>query len=217
VRPLAALIDEVDPAWPMIDGWVRASRHPVEVLPIDPARQGEVLTLLQVTTRSPLGAIAYQTGGVVVDGWLRLLGGGSPRMAGDLARWNGLGSAPLRDALPGRFIVALDVVGGVFAIRAEDGHVGYFAPDTLAWEDLGRGYGDFIATVLQVDLDQLAAGLRWPGWRDDTRELGLDDGVHGYPPPWSVEGQSGPVSRRAVPLTELVEVGFATARQLKAR
>ena len=28
---------------------------------------------MQVTTRSPMGAIAYQSGGLVVDGWLRTL------------------------------------------------------------------------------------------------------------------------------------------------
>jgi hypothetical protein len=172
------------------------------------------LTLIQVTTRSPMGAIAHTTGGIVIDGWLRVLGGGGSRMHGDLARWNGLGDAPLLPALPGAFIVAIDVLGGVFALMAETRSVGYFAPDTLRWEDLGRGYSEWLQSMLVSNLDDFFAGLRWDGWRDEVASLELDRGLHVLPPLWSRESKERPLSRRAVPLRELVSLGFEIARQI---
>ena len=67
----------------------------------------DVLVALQVTTRSPMGAIAFETGGLLFDhGWLRLLGSGSMRLEGDLARWNGLGASALVEAFEGALLVA---------------------------------------------------------------------------------------------------------------
>jgi hypothetical protein len=43
----------------------------------------------QLTTRSPMGAIMYTTGGILADdGWIRILGSGSTRLPRSLPDWN---------------------------------------------------------------------------------------------------------------------------------
>ncbi|MCW8140346.1 MAG: DUF2625 family protein [Planctomycetota bacterium] len=38
MRPLAELLAADDPAWPLVAEWLRSSRHPVDVLPAERAR-----------------------------------------------------------------------------------------------------------------------------------------------------------------------------------
>jgi hypothetical protein len=213
MRPLDELIDLAEPGWPLVEGWLAEATNSVELLPADPERAAEVLTLLQVTTRSPMGAIAHQSGGLIVDGWLRVLGGGGPRMKGDLANWNGLGEDPLFH-VEGALVVALDPVGGVFAIGRESRHVAYFSPDCLEWQDLELGYSDFLQSMLRSDLDEFFTGLRWDGWRAEVAAITLDQGIHSWPPLWSRESKESEPSRKAVPLREVVGIGFDTARQM---
>jgi hypothetical protein len=217
VRTLEELIDSTDPGWPLVEEWLRDAKNPVEVLPRDEARAAEVLTFAQVTTRSPLGAIIYHSGGLVVDGWVRILGGGGPRMRGDFKNWNGGGELPIFGGVPGAIVVALDILGGVFAMPATTRQVSYFAPDSLRWEELERGYSDFIYLALNVDLDEFSGGLRWNGWREETKALSLDHGIHVMPPLWTRESKTGPVSRRDVPLHEIVKHAFHFQQQLDAK
>jgi len=66
-RPLADLINRQEPGWDLMSEWLRAAKNHVQVLPKTPARADSTLLAAQVTTRSPLGAIIYETGGVLVD------------------------------------------------------------------------------------------------------------------------------------------------------
>jgi hypothetical protein len=214
MRTLAELIDEQEPGWPIVEGWLRDAKNPVEVLPVEPARAGQVLTCLQVTTRSPMGAIAYHSGGLVVDGWLRILGGGGPRMHADLARWNGLGEEPIFGGIRGAVIVALDLLGGVFALQGDTRQVSYFTPDSLTWQSLERGYSEFVHTMLHANLDQFFAGLRWDGWREQVKSLALDDGFSVYPFLWTREAKERPPSRRPAAMREIVGLAFEAAQKL---
>jgi hypothetical protein len=100
-----------------VQSWIAESPRTVDVLPTDRARAEAVLLALQVTTRSPMGAIALETGGILIDrGWLRVLGGGGSRMDGDLARWNGMGQRPIIERTDGLLLVAHDAIGGFFAL-----------------------------------------------------------------------------------------------------
>jgi hypothetical protein len=72
MRPIGELINCDDQAFPLVREWVGAAVRPVEILPASEARQ-EALYQTQVTTRSPMGAIVYETGGLLIDGgWLRV-------------------------------------------------------------------------------------------------------------------------------------------------
>jgi hypothetical protein len=130
------LATDTESAWPAIAALVGASDR-ATVLPRDAAAARACLERLHITTRSPLGAIAYETGGLLLDrGWVRLFGSGHPKLTRALGRWNEELGIPLAQFM----IVADDVIGGVFAINAgalgpARGNVYYFAPDTLRWED----------------------------------------------------------------------------------
>src|SRR5579885_1817393 len=185
-RSLDELTQIEDPAWPLIQGWIAPARHPIEMLRTDQAQAETALLALQVTTRSPLGAFALETGGVLVDhGWLRLLGSGHERMPDTLLSWNGLDAARHAAPLEGGFIVAVDVLGGAFALNggglgSENG-IYYFAPDSLRWEALLCSHLAFVEWALIGDLAQFYSGLRWPGWQREVSALAPGYGISVYP------------------------------------
>ncbi|OJF10410.1 DUF2625 family protein [Couchioplanes caeruleus] len=194
-------------AWTEVSALAAAAPYPVEVLSTDPERASACLTALGITTRSWLGAVVANSGGLVIDhGWLRVLGGGHdglPEVAAD----------------DGRLVVAFDVMGGQFAwLSTEPGArptVHYFGPEDLAWQDLEFGYGDWLHAMLAGAVTQFYAGLRWPGWEAEVAGVALDEGISAVPPPWTREGKDlSVVSRRPIRLTELVSVQQETARQL---
>src|SRR5687767_12930937 len=87
-RSLEQLLNVDDPAWPLVEGWIETSPRPVEALPPSAAR-GDALLETQATARSALGAVVYETGGLLIDhGWLRVLGSGHPRLPRTLPGWN---------------------------------------------------------------------------------------------------------------------------------
>ena len=114
----------------------------MSVLPAEPDDGCRTLETLQVTTRSPLGAMAFHTGGILVDhGWLRVFGAGSARLPRALDGWNTVNGVPLCDK---GILVADDVLGGFFAWFREPRTVHYLPPDTLEWEDSELGYTDWL-------------------------------------------------------------------------
>jgi len=172
------------------------------------ATAGADLHRLQVTVRSTLGAVAYETGGLLIDhGWVRLLGAGSDRLGRSLVSWNlTCGLAVPGDSL---LLVGDDAVGGLFAINAgrfagQPGEIHYFAPDNLSWDSLGFGYSGFIAFLLNGDLAEFYGNARWGGWRADAAGLAGHQGMSIYPPLWAKASETGERSRRPVPLQELI-------------
>ncbi|MBI3948606.1 MAG: DUF2625 domain-containing protein [Armatimonadetes bacterium] len=210
-RTLAELIESDAPAWPLVSRWIRAATNRAEVLPAsDPARS-EALLAAQVSTRSPLGAVIYETGGLLVDhGWLRVLGSGHPRLPRSLPGWNWGRSVTREDEPPPFVLVADDIVGGFFAL---DGgalgpghhHACYFAPDTLAWEAMEEmTYSQLLVWILSGDLARFYQSLRWPGWQDEVALIGGDQCLSIAPPLWTHEGRDiAAASRRPVPVSEI--------------
>ena len=172
VRNLRDLISG-DPAWPLVQEWIAAASNRVEVLPASEPARSLALEATQVTTRSPMGAVIFETGGILIDGgWLRILGSGHPRLPRSLPDWNKGRTWTEEHRVPPILLVADDVVGGLFAVNGggfdgPPGHVHYFAPDRLGWESLESGYSDFLQWTLQGDLEAFYEGQRWPGWLAD--------------------------------------------------
>ena len=192
--------------------------HPVTVLPGALTTQEATLVQLQVTARSGLGALALHTGGLLVDhGWLRVLGGGDPLL--NLATANGLEVPP--DQPPGALLVAFDILGGKYAINGgslpgSPGEMCYFAPDELAWWPMEMGHLDFVMWSFTERLGQFNEHLRWEGWEQEVDALALDQGISVYPFPFTEEGQNlATVSRRPVPITELLTLWEQLAEQLR--
>jgi hypothetical protein len=208
-RPYEALVDLMDPAWPMVQEWLAEATVPVEVLAPDPTRARVALTELQVTTRSPMGAIVHETGGILADhGWLRLLGSGNPRLDRSLPAWTREQVGTQSGVSPPYLLIADDVIGGAFGLNGgglpgELGAVCYFAPDTLAWENLGLGYSDFAAWCVSERLATFYQDFRWPAWEAEVRRVDGDHAIALYPFPWADGPGFGDRERRVVPIREL--------------
>src|SRR5258708_2083544 len=107
-----------DSSWPLVQRWISSARNSVEVLNSDRKLGEAVLHQLRITSRSPMGAIALETGGIFFDhGWLRFLGSRTERMRGNLLSWNGIGNGAVGNKLRNAYIVPHDIVGGFFAIN----------------------------------------------------------------------------------------------------
>jgi hypothetical protein len=210
-RSLSELVNADDPAWPMVQEWIAGARNKVEMLSPAPDA-GEALHETQVTLRSPMGAVIYHTGGLLVDhGWVRILGSGNARLPRSLPKWNRGRAYDSEGRSAGFMLVADDVLGGFFAINGGAFGEGmkdvfYFAPDTLRWESLERGYSDFLLFCFQGELDKFYEQYRWDGWERVTEELPGDQGLLVQPFLFTKEGQRNPVSRTPAPMSELWEM-----------
>jgi len=117
MRPVEELINTKDPGWPLVQEWIAAAKNKVEVLACDSAKARAALYMTQVTTRSPMGAIVYSTGGIMIDeGWIRILGSGSDRLPRSLPDWN-KGKTSHNGKAPLFYLIADDVIGGLISTR----------------------------------------------------------------------------------------------------
>lgn len=213
MRDLSGLIDQQEPALPLILHWIETAEIQCDVLPASD-RRAEVLHRLQITTRSPLGALAYETGGLMIDGgWLRFLGSGHPRLSRDIATWNAGRSN-------GFLLVADDAVGGFFALNGGAfgptvGSVYYWPPDDLTWQDLNLGFTDFLRGCLTSRLNDFYSTLRWPNWRHDVSGVSGDSCFTFYPFLWTVQGSLTGSRRSAIPVHEAFDFKTDSIRQIQ--
>jgi hypothetical protein len=63
VRTLEQLIDTKEPGMSLVRSWIDGAKNTVEVLEVERAAGERALVALQVTSRSPMGAIALETVG----------------------------------------------------------------------------------------------------------------------------------------------------------
>jgi hypothetical protein len=229
MRDITELVDVPMPSWPMVSDAFAGSFTSYRVLPPEEERCRATLHQLQVTARSPLGAITLNTGGILVhDGWLRVYGGsgGANGMPG-MAEVNGFpatvepGWQP-----PAGLIVAHDVLGGVFALNGvvpeqhgrpgPPGGVVYFSPMTLTWEDLEMGHSEWLSWLLDGGAAGHYEDVLWPTWRAEVAELGLREGITTYPFLWSEEAQDdiAATTRKAVPLEQILGMHSSFCAQL---
>lgn len=210
-RSLQELLDSNDSAWPIVQAWVRAAENSVVLLEPDERQRADALIQTNVTTHSPIGAIVYHTGGLLVDkGWLRVLGSGHSKLPRSLPSWNRGRSTTAEGKPLGFWLIADDVAGGFYALNGgafgrPDGRVFYFAPDTLRWEPMnGMGYSEFLAWCLSSNLAHFYESVRWEGWEVEIAQLEGDQGLSIYPFLWAEEGRDiAKCSRRPAPISEI--------------
>lgn len=223
MRTIESLVDRQQPGWPLVRSWIDGATNGIELLPVERESATETMLALQITTRSTMGALTWETGGLLVDdGWIRVLGGGGPRMNGSLGSWNGHGRAPVVRAVPGLCVIGHDAAGGVFALDGGALGVGrqavfYLAPDTLRWMEVHRGYSYFLEWLCTGDVAGFSARVRWPGWTDDVDAAGPDRAFAASPPRWTVEGKyPGRDDLRSVPMPGLFQLHLEVGRQMYA-
>jgi hypothetical protein len=210
-KTLAELVNREEPAIALIRRWVDFAENHCEILPPSDAHE-EVLLEVQLSTRSTLGAMAYETGGILVDhGWLRFLGSGHPKLNRTLADWN-------QGRNHGLYLVADDAVGGFFAINdgafGSDMNLYFWPPDSLQWMSLGMGFTDFFVWSLTSRLAEFYQDLRWPTWKDDLANLSGDQCFNFVPFLWTTEGSVERSDRRPVAIAEAFDLKKRIISQL---
>lgn len=221
-RTVGQLINAEDDAWPVVLDCVAGAVPPVEVLPVEPSRGEAALLALQVTTRSPMGAIALRSAGLLVDhGWLRILGAGGDRIGEGLREWNELDGSPALDPpLHQAMIVAYDALGGFFALNGgawsgEPGRVHYFAPDTYDRQESDVGYSDFLQFAMSENLAGFYRDQRWPGWEEEVATLGPDQVISVYPFLGFEDTPLAARTRRPVPAREAWTFHWTMSEQIR--
>ena len=212
-RTLKELIDTQEPAIDLLRQFATDAEVPCELLPPGSERENALL-YLQVTTRSTLGALAYDTGGILVDnGWLRWLGSGNEKHARTINDWN---STRTDGAF---YLVGDDAAGGFFAINGgafgdDLGSVYYWSPDDLEWESLQTGFTDVVAAFFTNYLNDFYKALRWSTWREDIQNLSTDRCYFFFPFLWTKEGSLEGSQRSTVPMSEAWDLKVDIVRQL---
>jgi hypothetical protein len=223
MRSIDQLINKEDPAWHFVKQWIDSAKNKVEILPVNSANARDALYRLQVTTRSPMGAIVYMTGGILVDdGWIRILGSGSSRLNRSLPDWNkGKGIIEFGQGAS-YLLIADDAVGGFFILNGGElgndlGKVYYFAPDNLEFEPLNLTYSDFLTFCFNSNIDEFYNGYRWKNWRQEVSTLEGEKVYNFFPPLWTREGKNiEKSSKKAVPVEEQFWLNLDLIKQLSS-
>lgn len=177
MQTLEQLTDTSSSVWPVISQWLNNSRNDCRVLNKDASSAERELFSMQMPTSSPLGAVIYETGGILIHhGWLRILGSGSFALPRGLMDWNFSKSFHQTGDKPQYLLIADDAVGGYFALNGGSlgnnlGKVYYFSTKDNRWHDLNFSYSEFLAWALNGDLDAFYQGLFWPMWQADVKQL----------------------------------------------
>lgn len=221
VRAIGELLDKDKTGWSLVTEWIKTAKNKVEVLPVDSANAKDALVKLQVTTRSPMGAIVYETGGVLIDnGWIRILGSGNEKLKRSLPDWNKGKSFAEFGQQPSFLLIADDAVGGFFLVNGgglgtDLGKVYYFSPDNLEYEPLDLSYSEFLIFCFNSDLNEFYENLRWKTWKADVANLQGDSVFSFFPYLWSKQGEElEKTAREAVPIEEQYNFNLDARKQL---
>jgi hypothetical protein len=212
LKKLVELVNTSEPAWTdfLVD-WIKDAKNKVEVLPRDKARAEAGLIKAQVTTRSPLGAVIYETGGILIDnGWVRILGSGSKKLDRDLMDWNKNKAYEKLGEQLSFLLIADDVLGGFFALNAggisndDIQKVFYFAPDDLKWTLTNLTYTEFLSFCFAGDIKKFYSNLYWKNWKKDIKLIDGNQAYSCFPFLFTVEGKDiNKVIKKAVPIEEI--------------
>lgn len=220
-RSLEDLVNKTDPGWTLVKQWIDSAKNKIEILPADSAKAKDALLKIQVTTRSPMGAVVYMTGGILIDnGWIRILGSGNAKLTRTLPDWNK--GKTLKDSTEtsGFLLIADDAIGGFFILNGgifgtDIGKVYYFSPDNLEFEPLDLTYSDFLIFCFNQDLDKFYKGYRWKDWKDEVSKLDGDQVYNFIPPLWTKEGKDfDKNSKKAIPVDEQFRFNIYLRKQL---
>lgn len=221
MRSVEELITVSKSAWPEISEWIRLAKNKVEILPADTSKSKHSLWCTQVTIHSPMGAVIYMTGGILIDnGWIRILGSGNSKISRSLPDWNLGKSYDSFGQSPRFLLIADDIVGGFFAINGGDlggdfGKIYYLSPESLKWEQLNITYTDFLLFCFNGDLNKFYSKLRWKNWQKENFSVDGDKAFNFFPTVWSREFISIEKCKKSlVPVKEQYDFNIQMRKEL---
>ncbi|MDD5150314.1 MAG: DUF2625 family protein [Flavobacterium sp.] len=209
-KSLSELTNTSDPAWIFVKDWIKNAEVKVVVLPKDKIRADKEIERAQVTTHSPMGAVIYETGGIIIeDGIIRILGSGNIKLNRGMMEWN-RDKSFTKDENPKFLLIADDIFGGFFAINggflSSDnlGKVFYLSPDTLKWENLDLSYSDFLLFCFSKKINEFYSNFKWKTFDKDFTKTDFDKSFSFYPYLFTKEGKEiDKVTKKLVPVFEL--------------
>ena len=224
MKKLEELINLEEPGWDLVKEWSVNAKNNYVFLPKDAKRADSELFNSQISTRSPMGAVIYETGGILIDyGWIRVLGSGNTNLDRGLMEWNkGKSFENYGDQSP-FLLVADDVVGGYFAINAgglgnDIGKIHYLSPDALEWENLECNYSEFLYWLFNGDIQQFYELFKWKTWKKDINGINGNQTFSFYPYLWTVEGKNiENVDKSIVPVEENYKFIIEMQTQIKGK
>ncbi|MBP0983440.1 MAG: DUF2625 family protein [Oscillospiraceae bacterium] len=177
-----------------INSMFESSGCDIEVLPPEESKAKRLMSQNTGSDISPLAAVLAGTGGVSVNGILRLYGSGTLDFFEKNKQLSELGFTA----------VAEDIFGGIFGLD-KDSMMLYFMPDELKIEEFGGDYGEFLDwlccredfELFYRDYCKECPGLLFS-------EIPVDKGVSLYPPLW--ENSDEKRSAAAVAMSQLLDV-----------
>lgn len=179
---------------------IQESSKIVDMLPIDETVSRDISNTFEINRDSLLGTIIYNTGGIIVDNWIRIYGAGKA----NFFQRN-------QYAPDGNILVAEDILGGLFSIT-DSGSIKYFAPDTLQWENNGLNYAQFLYWCFHGDTDTYYKDYRWNTWKEDIANLSIENGIAFYPFLWA-NAELEKRSRKEIPFEEMIRLEFEFVKQ----
>lgn len=190
--------------WNAIKESIDGSQKKIRVLPANENAAQAALARYNIPADSVLGSVVTHSGGIIIDDRLRIYGSG------------GIGISDRNEQYhTGSVIVAEDIYGGFFFF-GEDGRILYFAPDTLAAEETGCAYSQFLFWAVTGDTDGFYSNFIYDGWKSEAEGLPDDMGISFYPPPWTKEGKDPEqCSRKVIPMKEIIGMELDILAQLE--
>lgn len=110
-----------------------------------------------------------------------------------------------------KYIIAHDVFGGLFATERT---VHYFAPDTLAWEDLNINYEQFIEWAVNGNISEFYQPFLWSESDEILSKVSPDEGVFVYPFFWAEECDINTATKKIVPVREILATNYQNSLRL---
>lgn len=172
---------------------IKESTKNIKIIPVDNNIVNGIFDTFKINTESLLGTVISNSGEIIVDNWIRIYGAGK---TGFLQRNLDF---PYRNIL-----IAEDISGGLFAFM-DNGRTGYFAPDTLEWENMEINYSQFLYWCIHGDTDAYYKDYRWNTWEDDTPNLSIENGFAFYPFLWAESKSLEERTHTEMPMEEIIK------------
>ena len=185
-------------------------KNQVEIIPPDLELAKANSEYFQAGENTAFGMLITQSGGVIVEGAVRLLGSTADPNFRDINKVN----AEYGNDEENYIILGDDIFGGIFALNLGflpecSGNVIYFAPDTLEFEDLEIKLSQFFEFLRNRDLKDFYGQFSAEEYELlRAKKVGFNEFLHFYPPQFSAEFKTQKHDVRVIDIRECYKAAF---------